>query len=191
MTPNPPWTLGFDGYIAWQRTRQHKGDYRSLLEDWAAVFGAENLLVRPYEREQNQPSIVADVLQTIGFPALADTVGREVPAFNVSLGEREIALIDAIQHTGLPHASRKRLINAIAARPDQIRGGGFISPPERSRMVEDYLEDYAHIARTYLGRPDGVLFREALPDPSAPWTPPPPASSQEIIEALAAVAGWT
>ena len=191
MTPNPPWPLGFDGYIAWQRTRRHKGDYRKLLEDWGAVFGEENLLVRPYEREQNQPSIVADLLQTIGFPGLTDTIGSEVSAFNVSLGEREIALIDAIQHTGLPHASRKRLINAIAARPDQTRGGGFISPPERLRMVEENLEDYAHIARTYLGRSDGVLFREALPDPSVPWTPPPPASSQEIIEALAAVAGWT
>jgi hypothetical protein len=190
MTPNPPWPPGFDGYIAWQRARAHKGDYRKLLDDWAAVFGAERMLVRPYEREQNQPSIVADLLQTIGFPELARSVGAEVDAFNVSLGEREIALIDAIQHTDLPHVARKRLINAIAARPGQVKGGGFISPAERLRMVEENSESYAFIARTYLGRPDGVLFREALPDASLPWTPPPPASAQEIIESLAAIAGW-
>ncbi len=191
MTSNPPWPLGFDGYIAWQRARRHKGDYRKLLDDWADVFGAANLLVRPYEREQNQPSIVADLLSVMAFPGLAQDVGAEVAGFNVSPGERELALVDAIQHSGLSHASRKRLITAICARPGQVRGAGFISPAERLRMVEENLDDYAYIARTYMGRADGELFREPLPDPSAPWTAPPPASHRDIIEALAAVAGWT
>lgn len=191
MTYDPPWPPGFDGYIAWQRSRQHKGDYRRLVDAWAEVFGAENLLVRPYEREQNQPSIVADLLSTIGFPELAASVGTEVAEFNVSLGDRELALIDAIQHTGLSHAARKRLITAISGRPGQVRGGGFISPPERLRMVEENLDDYRYIARTYMGRPDGELFREPLPAADTPWTPPPPASQREIIEALASVAGWT
>lgn len=191
MTPNPPWPPGFDGYIAWQRARPHKGDYRRLLQDWAEVFGAERLLVRPYEREQNQPSIVADLLRTIGFPELAVAVGAGVNEFNVSPGEREIALIDALQHARLSQPVRKRLISAIAARPGQLKGGGFIAPAERLRMVEDNLDTYAFIARTYMGRPDGVLFREALPDPTLPWTAPPPASAQDVIDALATIEGWT
>jgi hypothetical protein len=190
MTFDPPWPLGFDGYIAWQRSRPQKGDYRRLVDAWAEIFGPENLLVRPYEREQNQPSIVADLLHTIGFPDLATSVGTQVAEFNVSLGERELVLIDAIQHTGLSHTARKRLITAISSRPGQVRGGGFISPGERLRMVEENLEDYRYIARTYMGRPDGELFREPMPAADPTWTPPPPASQREIIEALASVAGW-
>lgn len=190
MTFDPPWPMGFDGYIAWQRKHRHKGNYRKLLDDWAAVFGAQSLRVRPYERAQNQPTIVADVLRTIGFPLLAESVGTKVSEYNVSLGERELALVDAIQHTSLSHATRKRLITEISARPGQLRQGGFISPAERLRMVEENMDDYRYIARTYLGRNDGELFLEPLPDPAQPWTPPPPASHKEIIEALAAVAGW-
>ncbi len=190
MTPNPPWPLGFEGYIAWQRAHPHKGDYRKLLDAWAAVFGADKLLVRPYEREQNSPSIVADFLRTIGFPTLADTVGAAVAQHNVSPAERELAIIDAIQHARLAHGVRKRLITAIATRSGQVRGGGFISPVERLRMLEENLEDYRYIARTYMGRSDGVLFLEPPPDPHAPWTPPPPASSQEIIEAIAQAERW-
>ena len=190
MTPEPPWPMGFDGYIAWQRAHRHKGDYRRLLDAWAAVFGAETLLVRPYDRAQHHPSIVADLLRTIGFPALSETVGAAAGDYNVSLGEREIAIIDAIQHARIPHPVRKRLIRSIAARPGQVRGGGFVSPVERLRMIEENAEDYRYIARTYLGRPDGELFHEPWPDPATPWTPPPPASSPEIIEAIGAAEGW-
>lgn len=191
MTPEPPWPMGFDGYIAWQRAHRHKGDYRRLLDAWAGVFGSQNLLVRPYEREQNQPSIVADLLRTIGFAGLAETVGTEIGDYNVSLGEREISIIDAIQHARIPHAARKRLIRCIASRPGQARGGGFVSPAERFRMVEENAEDYHYIARAYLGRPDGALFHEPWPDPATPWTPPPPASPAEIIEAIGAAEGWS
>ena len=86
---------------------------------------------------------------------------------------------------------RSRLITAIAARPGQVRGGGFVSPAERLQMIEENLDDYRYIARTYLGRADGALFLEPLPDPDAAWTRPPLASSREIIEAIAAAEGWT
>ena len=67
----------------------------------------------------------------------------------------------------------------------QQKGQGFIPPVLRRALVEEHLADYAWIARRFLGREDGRLFLEPLPDPSAPWTPPEPLSMRELIEAIA------
>ena len=187
---SPPWAPGFEAWYAHQRKRPTKGDYRWLLAQWAAVFGEDRILVRPYEREQNAPGIVADFLAAIGYRELAAGMDTGAALHNPSLGERELLLIDAVQHAGLPETMRRRLVKDIAARPGQRSGAGLVPPALRRAMVEEYLEDYAWIARNYLGRADGRLFLEPLPDPAADWSPPEPLSPRELIEAVAAVARW-
>lgn len=184
----PPWESGFESYLAVQRRRPDKGSYRLLIEAWAEHFGERNLIVRPYEREQNQPNIVADFLQAIGHPALAAELGGELPLRNESLGERELLLIDAIQRAGLDKHLRKQLVGCIRQRKGQRKGQGFVSPALRRELVEENLADYAWIARRFLGRGDGRLFLEPLPDPEAPWSAPEPLAMRELIEAIAAPA---
>lgn len=181
----PTWESGFEHYLAVQRRRPDKGNYRLLIETWARHFGEQNLIVRPYERAQNQPNIAADFLQAIGHPVLAAEFGGELPARNESLGERELLLIDAIQRAGLEKALRKRLVAHVRARRGQQKGQGFIPPALRRELVEEHLADYAWIARRFLGREDGRLFLEPLPDPAAPWSPPEPLAMRELIEAIA------
>jgi len=190
MQSSPPWGPGFEAWYAHQRKRPTKGDYRWLLAQWAAVFGEERLIVRPYEREQNAPDIVADFLSAIGLPALAEDPTLRAGRHNPSLGERELLLIDAVQHAGLPEPMRRRLVKHIAGRPGQRAGAGLAPPGLRRQMVEEQLEDYAWIARNYLGRNDGRLFLEPLPDPDQPWAAPEPLSPRELIEAVAAAARW-
>lgn len=181
---NPPWSAGFDNYMAYQRRHPHKGNYRGLVDRWAAVFGASRLIVRPYESGQNKPSIVADVLDSTGFAELGREIGAQVGVYNRSLGEREIAVIDAIQHAELDKGLRKRLVKAIIARPTQSKNNGYVSPALRLQLIEENLADYRYIAETYLQRGDGKLFYEPLPEQDASWRPPAPASLGEIIEAV-------
>lgn len=181
---DPKWPSGFEGFLAQQRKRPTKGDYRWLLERWAEVFGPENLIVRPYERAQNRPDVVADLLQAIGYGHVAEAGGLEVPTLNESPGERELMIIDALQRAGLDDALRRRLIERVRARPGQVRGQGVIPPALRRQLVDEQLETYAWIARTFLGREDGRLFYEPLPDPDAAWSPPAPLSREELVEAL-------
>ena len=183
----PPWESGFENYIAVQRRRPDKGNYRLLIESWAQHFGEENLIVRPYEREQNRPNIAADFLQAIGHAALAAELGGDLPARNESLGERELLMIDTIQRAGLDKALRKQLVTGIRQRKGQQKGQGFIAPALRRELIEEHREDYAWIARRFLGREDGRLFLEPLPDPAAPWSAPEPLQMRELIEAVAGV----
>jgi hypothetical protein len=58
----------------------------------------------------------------------------------------------------------------------------LLSPAERADLVVRYSETNAEIAREYMGRDDGVLFRDPLPDPGQPWDQYDGSSSQALSE---------
>ena len=60
----------------------------------------------------------------------------------------------------------------------------IISPGQRRRLLKENREDYRYIARTFLGRANGVLFREPAPVLDPAWKPRPPLSDVEIATCL-------
>jgi hypothetical protein len=62
MVAKPPWEQGFESYVNFRKRKTPKhGCYRELVDRWAKVSGKENIIVRPYERQQNKPNIVNDI----------------------------------------------------------------------------------------------------------------------------------
>ncbi|WP_430450444.1 hypothetical protein [Rhodophyticola sp.] len=74
-TPKPPWRRSFESYHAFHAQRQSQYfEFGPLLDDMAAIFGRDRIIVCPYEAGQNQPNLVAHFLNRIGVPDLADLV---------------------------------------------------------------------------------------------------------------------
>jgi hypothetical protein len=65
-----------------------------------------------------------------------------------------------------------------------LRGIAFASPALRLGQVTSNDDDYDHIAREYLGRSDGVLFREPGPARDVDWKLPPHPSFMWATERL-------
>jgi hypothetical protein len=84
----------------------------------------------------------------------------------------------------------KRLVNLLPISPRGRRqivnplrnASGFLnkqgrkdypafSPQQRLQLIEQYAEENAAIACEYLGRKDGKLFYDPLPDPDEDWQP--------------------
>ncbi|MBK1723533.1 hypothetical protein CKO23_14965 [Thiocystis violacea] len=159
-----------------------------MLERWASVFGGTNIVVRPYERQQYAPDIVIDMLRTI-----AHDLGRRVDDFpfldrissprrNASFSPSALQLMEIFQRAELPPEVRERLLrharSGSAVEPKQ----STLSPGRRLELIEENAADYAYIAREYMGREDGRLFYDPLPDPDEPWEPPKPLAPGQIVE---------
>lgn len=169
----PQWGFGVEEFVAWQAKRNPRyGDWRHLVDRWAAVFGKKHILVRPYEQQQNQPNIVADFFATLGRPELAPD---EAPAVNESLDAWSLRMIDIAQRADIDEASRRRIIAYTLHHP---KGGAPLKVPAAflRQLVARYEADYTYIAQNYLGREDGRLFYDPLPmdDEKTPVVLPAP-----------------
>lgn len=189
MVAQPPWIRGFQGFLDFNRKKNPQfGNYRTLLERWVKIFGQENIMVRPYEREQNQPNIIADFLTSIGCPDLYSLISDgDVRQVNQSIDARSIFLLETFQRMNVDQNVRQALIDQVLKDANSESNTPFISPEIRRRLVDEEADQYRYIARTYLGRPDGVLFFEPLPDPQAAWAKPEYPTIVEVANIVAQV----
>lgn len=181
----PPWNQGPQGFINFNRQKNRTyGDYRHLVDRWANAIGKENVIVRPYEAAQNQPDLAADFFQAIGEPELAQTLPRMSVRENSSLPMASVQLMDIFQRIdAAPELHQKLLAHARLFGQDDTRHvRDMVNPQFLRNLVESYQEDYAYIAREYLGREDGKLFYEPLPEPVENWKWPRWPTQAEVAQ---------
>ncbi|MBK6584051.1 MAG: hypothetical protein IPG20_14330 [Gammaproteobacteria bacterium] len=176
MVANPPWEPGINAYLQFCRKRKSaRASHRELLERWAEVFGVPAICVRPYEAAQNEGGVVADFLRTTGLAELAAGAAGSSERVNESLAGDVVHILDLVQRARISPRMRETLkikllaerVAAPAAAVDLMR------PRLRRRLIEENRPDYEYIARTFLGREDGVLFREPEPRGDEAWEAPP------------------
>ncbi|MFZ0132231.1 MAG: hypothetical protein WAK95_06790 [Desulfobacterales bacterium] len=189
MVAQPPWIRGFQGFLNFNhRKNSQVGNYRALLDRWEKFFGRENIVVRPYEREQNQPDIIADFLSAIGCADHCSIFSESViPNVNPSLDARSIFLLETFQRMKTDQNVRQALIDHVLKNADPQRKAPYVSPEIRRRLVDENAQQYDYIARTYLNRPDGALFNDPLPEPDAAWANPEDPTIVEVAEIVAQV----
>jgi hypothetical protein len=146
-------------------------DYARLLRPWAEVFGKENIIVRPFERQQLlKGDVVTDFFSILGCqendlertPDMNQSMDRfqmeflrhmirHVPtSIGDTLNESFLCLGKTLHHT-VPRTTRHNVPTAGA-----------------EAFLARFADSNAEVAREYLGREDGVLFREpAAADNSA------------------------
>lgn len=159
------------GWGGWRQTNWYK-----QLEPWAKTFGKENVVVRPYEKEQLQDDIYSDFLsiidvQWVGKPTLI----REVnPNSGLSRDVMEFLYLNRDFHSG-PGDQRlySMLVSLLSSEYKKMpfESYNILSPSERIELLQEYEESNQKVAREYLGRNDGRLFYEPWPNVNDPWIP--------------------
>ena len=189
----PPWPRGPYGFINFQRKKNPRyGDYRYLVDRWANAFGAENIIVRPYEKEQNQPTLACDFLSALGHQDLLPLLSPMQHRDNVALPVRAIQLLDIFQRVETDETTRHALLALAKQSPPGNTNPSvmnMVKPEFRAQLVEEHEEAYRYIARQYLGREDGTLFYEPIPKENPEWAFPPwplhEEVAQEVVKAIA------
>lgn len=189
---NPPWGRGFKSYLNFYRNLgpcPSRAAYRLLLDRWAKVFGKKNIIVRPYEEQQNKPSIIHDFMRAIGCSDVATGLATISKRVNDSVDMKTLALVEAFQRAKIDPDIRARLITYAFENKKASAGVVLADPALLLGVVRQNEGDYEYIAREYLGRTDGRLFYEPIPDPDMPWQKVKPPRPEEIVESVVAVMG--
>jgi len=183
---HPPWQPGFQSFFDFKRRRNPLLDnYLEQLDRWAQVFGKKKIIVRPYEHKQNQPNIIADFFAAIDRPVLANNIAfNDVAQINSPLDARSTSLLDTFQRLDVNDQARKALIDFVVQNASSTQAEQILSPKTRRHLIEQAIPQYESIAKQYLGRSDGTLFFEPLPDLQSDWlepTYPTVVDQQEIV----------
>ncbi|WP_149359101.1 sulfotransferase [Lolliginicoccus suaedae] len=181
--PSPPWESSAGSFIDFhQRRNSMRARYRHLITRWADQFGTEALIVRPFEKQQNQPDIVTDFLRAADQPELAESGLIQPPLANLALDNQTMSLIDIYQRSRVPPRIRRKLITHAMDAPLGTAHSPTLSPARRRQLIADNAEDYEWIARTFLGRTDGKLFLDPPPRDDDAWAEPGPPDPRIVAE---------
>lgn len=170
----PPFERGFGAFYDFQRkTNPLIGNYRALVDRWADAFGKENIIVRPYEAQQNQPDLIADFIQAGKLGEYTAGLDTCTPQVNIAPRPEALQLVEIFQRADVSDVDRGILVRHALSMPDtRDKKFPLLAPKYRRELAEANQADYEYIAREFLHRDDGRLFFDPLPDISEEWESP-------------------
>ena len=161
--------ITFEQFMEEERYYYIPFDYGQVLDRISSYVGRENVIVRVYEKQQfSGGSIFADFLEAIGLE-LSDEY--ELPEFtpNVRLSNTAVEIKrlinSAYEGEEVPDIYREIISRAFDMKhrmeiPE--RNSSMFSPALREKFMSKYADSNKYVAREYLHRADGVLFRDNL-----------------------------
>lgn len=175
-SPKPHYTDIRDYFIFLLGSSEIDIKYPKILDRWATHFGAENLIVRPFESGQfRSGDFLWDFLGVIrdDIPDLLQQEGLQSIRINESIPHELIRLISHVRASSFDLASKDAMTSLVLKAQKDITSPArtkqpwdnrlFELPPDlRRAIVMFFADDYAYIAGKYLGVNDRVLFREAI-----------------------------
>ncbi len=143
-------------------------DYGQTLDRWSTVFGKEHILVRVFEAGQMLAPLQEDFCQICGIDAAqlkcADRIDNaSAPASALAL-LRRLALLD--KDSDRRWVITQTVLDVYAGLVQGAPGDAFTGE-QHCQILAELEASNAKVAREYLGRPDGVLFRAPGPERSS------------------------
>ena len=147
-----------------------------MLDRWAEYFGADNVIVRPFEISQFYAGeLLWDFLSIIrgDLPALLQQESLQPLRVNESIPDHLLGLVSHVRGASLDSALKDAIMDLILTAENQRKSPATAQPSWDTRLLNLPLDlrqsivtlfagDYAYIAEKYLLADDRVLFRDAV-----------------------------
>jgi len=157
-------TLTFREYIG---ERVNRFDYWEKFEPWQEAVGKENLMIRPFEKNQwPRGELLADFMSTLGIDGHARI---RAPRTEANRGF-SAAVTELLRRSNARRDSRQQrqvlqLLHDILP-PELLYGEAgrhaYMRPIEQRAFVDKFAESNRRVAIEWLGRPDGQLFYDEI-----------------------------
>ncbi|HEX8234279.1 MAG TPA: hypothetical protein VF559_13145 [Caulobacteraceae bacterium] len=168
-------SLSFEEFF---QKRKKIGDYLSVLEKWEALFGRENLVVRPYDTPSGSIDIIADFLTLLGIDPKGEFA--RPPRSNSSPRVELVNVIRAANRTEELRLNDRLFAELRQRNRAYARSGDLLSLEQRQRIVDHFAEANAEMARRYFP----AEVKEGFPPPKALSLPVWPVESEEFYQLL-------
>lgn len=168
-------------------------DHAKHMAVWADVFGAENLLVRVYEKEQLSNGLLQDFLDTLGLGHEDEFSVRKQPRYNAHLDRETMEFMNICNSLNLDSEDsvwlrlHLRRVTGQFERQATFREQHLLSPDQRNALLDRYEESNAWVARTFLNREDGALFMAPRPEADSDWTNTSQISSEHVAQLMLSI----
>lgn len=171
--PRSRYRESFENYLTYKRKAIFaNGHWISLLNFWASVFGKENLIVRPYEKEQFvDGSIFADFLSIFDLKLASEFIIPQRNHSNVGF-DRDLIELIRLSNPFRSETEQQSLLRLLYKSLGEGRlkadkeENGYICSEKRIEFLNEFVEGNERVAREYLNREDGCLFYEPWPEPN-------------------------
>lgn len=158
-------------------------EYGSRLDDLAAVFGAENLIVRRFEPDSwKNGSLIDDFLDCIGLEHTEDF--HDLPSeANPSLSEN-MAYMKGIINKSTTFSKQEisylgQIMRDLSGESSAAYPCSMMSAEEANTLLERFADENEHAAKTYC-RDDRPLFSDRMKDVPK-WQPDNPHMQEDMI----------
>ncbi len=172
-------TGSFEQYIKTPKLSSRLNYILVRLNLLAEIIGKENIIVRPYEKQQLQDGLIADFLACIDIDYLANH-WNETEETNLSLNlgfNRDVLEVLNLCHELYKDVHDNDLFDLFTTLLDDsfkkqpFEKYSLLSPRQRYDIINMNLPYEKEIASKYLKRENGKIFFEPLPDPEEHWVP--------------------
>jgi hypothetical protein len=162
-------------------------DYMERIAPWESALGRDRLIILAYERGQfHENDLIRDVLfRALGLPDLPEGFVHDPTANQNARLSVAATEFKRLVNLLIPEPIRSDpYVEPLSACPPDPVGTHLLGRAERAEVIARCAESNGRVARTYMNRPAGDLFREPLPA-DAPATAP--CIGPEELRAVAAV----
>lgn len=152
-------TASFDEFLS-NDLSAPKRNYLDLIASWAEVFGKDNLIIKPFEKDQFfNNNLLHDFLETLGLKT-------ELANYSVKNESPPIELVETLRlfgHSIHTRAERSALFRILISIPVKLDNTKYtlLTPEKRKAILDQYKESNQFVAEKYLGRSDGKLFYDS------------------------------
>jgi hypothetical protein len=161
-------TVSFKRYIDDKKYKEFDLDYYGHIDHIAQAAGQENLIVRVYESSQfsgEAHTIVSDFMETIGLEFTTEYCNTD-KVYNLSLTGRCLEVKRLLNY--MPEFQSKLnfsvpLLTQVQKNQEHtinFQECQYFSAEEQTSFLKQFEQGNDTIARDYLKREDGVLFKE-------------------------------
>lgn len=163
--------MSFQDYISSGKYKYFKLDYYKQLKYIAEIIGKENIIVRAYEKQQYEGSgntLISDFLNILGLKMNPEYVSADIVA-NTSLfgGCLEVKrILNQMECFQKPNWSvrylriiQEELENQTGLSVSECR---YFKYEQQMAFLSEYDSCNSAVAREFMNREDGILFREEI-----------------------------
>jgi len=140
-------------------------DYYSQLCQWSNIYGKENIIVRVYEKGQMPSGTVYDFYKYVlcfddskieklltGSRLENESVKKDLIEYKIALGKDSMFNLTKKEMFAIDKKDSLVFLNKIRSN--------ILTAKQASNLLEYYKESNMKVAKEFLGREDGILFRD-------------------------------
>lgn len=169
----------YEEYMRQPRTMYRFEGLLDSLKFWEEYIAKDRIVVKAYEKQQLPDGLLSDFLASVGIDYKAHDWNKNESS-NVALNmgfNRDVLEVLHMSRDVFTGRHDNQLFNMFTTllgenfQKKPFESYSILTPSERLEIIQNNLPFEQEIARRYMGREDGRLFFDPLPDPEEPAQP--------------------